>query len=115
VLTDLSDFGPLAQYELADRLNLNRSHLVGYLDGIEHRGLVRRERDPDDRRRQFVSLTASGRAVLRPLQEVARRSQAEFLQVLSEPEPEPETLTALLRRVLQADDAARLQSKVATR
>jgi DNA-binding MarR family transcriptional regulator len=106
VLAALSDFGPLAQHELADRLDLNRSHLVGYVDDIEGRGLVRRDRDPDDRRRQRVAITPSGRALLERLQALARRSQAEFLQVLSE--PERETLIALLRRVLRADDEARL-------
>lgn len=107
VLTALSDFGPLAQHELADRLGLNQSHLVGYLDDTEQRGLVQRVRDPKDRRRQRVALTPSGRTLQRRLHAVAQRSQAEYLQVLSE--PERQTLIALLRRVLVADDEARLR------
>jgi len=75
VLTGLSDFGPLAQHALADRLGLNRSHLVGYLDLLERRGFVRRERDPEDRRRQRVALTADGLALVGRLQDVAHRSQ----------------------------------------
>jgi DNA-binding MarR family transcriptional regulator len=108
VLTALSDFGPLAQHELADRLGLNRSHLVGYLDDIEQRGLVHRERDPQDRRRQRVALTPPGRTLLRRLQDIAHRSEAECLQVLSE--PERRTLTELLGRVVRADDEARRQA-----
>ena len=108
VLTALSDFGPMAQHELADRLAINRSHLVGYLDQVEQRGLVQRDRDPVDRRRQHVALTAQGRKELRRLHEVALRSQAEFLQVLSE--SERQTLVTLLRRVLNADDKTRYGS-----
>jgi DNA-binding MarR family transcriptional regulator len=107
VLTALSDFGPLAQHELADRLNLNRSHLVGYIDALEERGLVQRERDPDDRRRQHVALTRTGRTLARRLHDVARASQAQFLEVLSA--SERETLVALLRRVVDADDERRLR------
>jgi DNA-binding MarR family transcriptional regulator len=110
LLGALADFGPLAQRELAERLDLNQSHLVGYVDDIEGRGLVRRDRDPEDRRRQRVALTPAGRALLGELQEVARRSQAEFLQALSE--PERRTLIELLRRVLLANDEARLNAKL---
>lgn len=110
VLTALSDFGSLPQHEIADRLAINRSHLVGYLDDIEQRGLVQRERDPHDRRRQVVSLTPAGRAQLRRLHDVALRSQAEFLQALTE--DEQRTLVALLRRVLDANDKTRLPHPV---
>ncbi|MEV5302135.1 MarR family winged helix-turn-helix transcriptional regulator [Amycolatopsis methanolica] len=104
VLTGLSDFGPLAQHALADRLGLNRSHLVGYLDLLERRGFVRRERDPADRRRQRAALTESGRELVRRLREVAHRSQEESLGVLST--EERRTLVELMRRVVVADDAA---------
>lgn len=106
VLAALSDFGALAQHELADRLDINRSHLVGYVDHIEQRGLVRRDRDPEDRRRQRVALTAAGGGLLRDLRAMAKRSQADFLGVLSA--SERETLLALLRKVLEASDEARL-------
>src|SRR3954454_6186637 len=107
ILSALSDFGPLHQHALADSLNVNRSHLVGYLDVVEQRGLVRRDRDPEDRRRQRVALTPAGHELLRPLRNVARRSQAEFLGVLSP--QERDTLLALLRKVLDADDELRLR------
>jgi DNA-binding MarR family transcriptional regulator len=108
VLSALSDFGPLVQHELADRLGLNRSHLVGYLDVLEQRELVRRERDPEDRRRQRVALGPAGQSLFGELQELALRSQTEFLQVLSE--PEREILMGLLRRILVADDMAQAPS-----
>lgn len=104
VLAGLSDFGPLAQHALADRLGLNRSHLVGYLDELERRELVGRERDPDDRRRQRVALTASGKKLTRRLKEIATRAEDELLSELSE--KERATLTSLLRRLVVADDLA---------
>jgi DNA-binding MarR family transcriptional regulator len=107
VLAALSDFGPLPQHELADRLAINRSHLVGYLDEIEERGFVQRERDPRDRRRQVVALTAAGRTQLRRLHDVAVDSQAVFLQALSA--DEQQTLVSLLRRVISAVDRTRLE------
>lgn len=105
VLTALSDFGALPQHELADRLGLNRSHLVGYLDEVEQRDLVRRERDPHDRRRQRVALTPAGRKLVRRLKEAADRSQTEFLRPLTA--AERTTLMELLGRILRADDQDR--------
>ncbi|POX62946.1 MarR family transcriptional regulator [Streptomyces sp. Ru62] len=101
-LTALADFGPLPQHVLADRLALNRSHLVGYLDTLEQRGLVRRTRDPADRRRQVVELTPEGEDLQRRLLAVAERSQEAFLHDLSP--AERATLIALLRKVLVAED-----------
>ncbi|MFJ6567698.1 MarR family winged helix-turn-helix transcriptional regulator [Streptomyces sp. NPDC091292] len=101
-LTALADFGPLPQHVLADRLGLNRSHLVGYLDLVEERGLVRRTRDPADRRRQLVALTPEGERLQRQLLDVAERSQEGFLGELTS--LERSTLIELLRRVLVADD-----------
>jgi DNA-binding MarR family transcriptional regulator len=98
VLTALAEFGPLAQHDLADRLALNRSHLVGYLDEVESREFVRRERDPEDRRRQRVALTLTGKSLQRKLMRAAEQAQDEFLAPLSP--VERGTLVALLSRIV---------------
>lgn len=105
VLTTLDGLGPLAQHELADQLGLNRSHLVHYVDELENREAIRRERDPEDRRRQVVSLTPAGRTLLTQLRTPINEVQERFLAVLSE--PERETLMELLTRLLEhADETA---------
>jgi DNA-binding MarR family transcriptional regulator len=108
VLTALADLGTMPQHELADRLGLNRSHLVGYLDEVEERRLVSRGRDAADRRRQVVSLTAAGKELTERLAELARHSQRELLGLLSD--REYATLVALLRRIVVSDDEHRFTS-----
>jgi DNA-binding MarR family transcriptional regulator len=105
VLTTLDDFGPLAQHELADRLGVNRSHLVHYVDELESRKAVRRTRDPEDRRRYVLSLTPAGRTLLAQLRTPIDEVQERFLAVLSG--PERAALVELLIRLLEhADDSA---------
>ncbi|MGW1465990.1 MarR family winged helix-turn-helix transcriptional regulator [Streptomyces sp. NPDC002308] len=101
-LTALADFGPLPQHVLAERLGFQRSHLGGYLDAVEERGLVRRERDRADRRRQLVALTGEGADLQRRVRLVAEASQDVFLAGLTP--DERETLTTLLRRVLDTSE-----------
>ncbi|MGJ7907565.1 MarR family winged helix-turn-helix transcriptional regulator [Actinopolyspora sp. H202] len=105
VLTALSDFGPLTQHVLADRLRFNRSHLVGYLDKLEQRELVRRERHPEDRRRHRITLTSAGVELAGEMAEVARSAQRELLSPLTS--EERDTLVELLGRVLDTDDSGR--------
>ena len=60
VLNHLSESGPLSQQELGQALRINPSNLVGLLDLLEADGLLVRVRDPHDRRRHLVTLTADG-------------------------------------------------------
>jgi|Tabmets5t2r1_1033131.scaffolds.fasta_scaffold00956_3 DNA-binding MarR family transcriptional regulator len=106
VLTALTDLGPLSQQELADSLDLDKSHLVARLDRLQDRGLLARQQDPDDRRRNRLVLTSSGRALIKRLDPIAHQSQQGFLEALTE--SERATLVSLLTRVLDANDATRL-------
>ncbi|MFC9981254.1 MarR family winged helix-turn-helix transcriptional regulator [Gordonia sp. NPDC127522] len=103
VLTALVDFGPAAQQDLAESLRIDKSHLVKHIDLLEARGWLRRESDPDDRRRHRINLTTTGRRQARDLQRVAQQSQRDFLRSLDS--AEQATLIELLTRVLADNDS----------
>jgi DNA-binding MarR family transcriptional regulator len=85
------------QAMIADALGYDRSHLVGLLDDLEARELVERRRDPADRRRHLVRLTADGKKALTRLRAVSNELDDEFFEPLSG--EEREALNALLTRV----------------
>ncbi|GAB3213429.1 MarR family winged helix-turn-helix transcriptional regulator [Marinactinospora thermotolerans] len=71
VLTLIESAGPRSQQDIGRELGIDRTSMVGIIDHLTGLGLVERVRDPHDRRRYAVSLTAEGerlqREVLRPL------------------------------------------------
>ena len=60
---------------LAERLQLRHHSVVGLIDRLEKRGLVRRVRAKEDRRKVLISLTARGEQILGNL---ARKRLAEL-------------------------------------
>ncbi|MGB6424009.1 MAG: MarR family transcriptional regulator [Solirubrobacterales bacterium] len=86
VLHLLADSGPMSQADLADALRVHASNLVRVLDEIEEAGLIERERDPEDRRRQRVVLTAAGGVVLSRAESLAAEAERELLAPLSRAE-----------------------------
>jgi DNA-binding MarR family transcriptional regulator len=82
VLSLLDEGTCTAQWMIADRLDYDRSQIVGLLDDLEERGLVMRKRDPADRRRHLVTLTPEGREKLAEMRALTKSLETEFLEPL---------------------------------
>src|SRR5207237_10885945 len=64
VLSILDSDAPCSQNHLASRLGISPPAALGFVDGLEARGLVVRHRREDDRRAYDLTLTDDGRATL---------------------------------------------------
>ena len=62
-LHELDTGTPLSQQELADRLRLEKSSVSRMAAELERKGLLVRERDPDNQRQYRLRLTDRGRSV----------------------------------------------------
>jgi MarR family transcriptional regulator for hemolysin len=83
ILSILETDGPGSQAELARLLGKVPAMVVSAVDALEQRGFVARERDPSDRRRTRVVLTAAGRRALAHGNEIADETVAANLPGLS--------------------------------
>jgi DNA-binding MarR family transcriptional regulator len=99
VLRRLGQFPGQSQRALADALGMHAPRLVALIDELEERGLVVRQRDPDDRRNYAISLTDDGQRALGELAGVARSHESAITAALDD--DERAQLLALLRRVAE--------------
>lgn len=102
VLTVLSEGDPPSQLEAAQRLSIDRTTMVGLLDGLEDKGLVERRADRADRRRNIVVLTESGARTLMEASAATDAAERAFLAPLSA--ADADRFRALLQAVVGADD-----------
>ena len=101
VLGSLSRAGPPYQRsagQLADRCDCSSGAMTNRLDQLEERGLVRRLRDPSDRRGVLIELTAKGRKTWD--ESVDAQAEKEALIAAALTNREKEQLNALLRRLM---------------
>jgi DNA-binding MarR family transcriptional regulator len=89
--------GRAAPSELADDLCVAPPSITGRLEGLEHRGFVRRTPSAVDRRRVDVELTDEGRAAWLGSIDVVRSEEVRLMDVLQP--AERKALSDLLRRI----------------
>ena len=101
VLAILSELGDVSQQTLADVLAVDRSTIVDFVDDLERKGYVRRQRNPDDRRAYAIALTPEGARVQRQATELLATCERHYLEPLSA--GERRTLLELLGRLVARD------------
>jgi len=84
--------------ELARRADLTSGAMTSRLDALEREGLVRRLRDPDDRRSVLVELTDKGREKHEQTMGIQGKKEALLAEALTD--REKDQLNGLLRRVM---------------
>lgn len=99
VMRSIAESPGIEQVALTSVAVSTKATLAEMLSRMELKGLVRREHDPDDKRRRFVFLTEEGEALLAASQPVGNRVDNEFLQRLT-PE-EREQFTHLVRKMME--------------
>ncbi|MEV0062416.1 MarR family transcriptional regulator [Nocardia sp. NPDC050718] len=98
LLATLAEFGPASQAELGRRSGIHVSDMVATINELADNDLVERAPDPDDRRRNVITLTAAGTRRLRRLEKQLADCQDELLAPLSA--EERTQLTTLLTQLL---------------
>ena len=106
VLNAIALSGGGSQQELGGRMGLDPSGLVGAIDELEGMGLVERRRDPADRRRYVLALTADGTATLRRARRLVSDGARDLLGALDD--DEVDTLVELLGKVAAGGELERL-------
>ena len=102
-LATLRDRGALPQQMLCDVLRTSQNTVVMWLNELEEAGFITRIRDPDDRRKHNVAITAAGRVALDRAELEMRRLEDEVLAGLTA--DERAHLRTLLAKALQEGGA----------
>jgi len=95
-LVDMGD--KISQNQLSDEIGLDKATMVKVVDHLENRKLVERQQSPEDRRVNFIKLTAKGKKILGQALAICDQVEKDFLKPLSK--EEIETFKDILVRLL---------------
>ena len=98
LLLTLADVDEVSQNELSKRMVRDKSQMTRMIQGLEDKGLVRRETSKSDGRVVMVSLTAAGTQVVEELLEAVASVIGDLLAPISA--SETQLLKQLLSRVV---------------
>jgi DNA-binding MarR family transcriptional regulator len=94
--------GPIDQITLGGHTALDRNTVAVVVRKLEERGLVTRQRNPQDRRAMLVTLTKEGERLRHAAEPSVAEVQEEILAPLEE--DERETLCRLLARIAEENN-----------
>ncbi|MBT3177780.1 MAG: MarR family transcriptional regulator [Desulfobacula sp.] len=97
VLEALYHLGPLSQKDIGDKILKTSGNITMVIDNLEKRDLVKRAKDPDDRRRLTITLTGLGQDLIKKIFPGHSKTALKIFSVL-EPE-EQHTLGLLLKKL----------------
>jgi DNA-binding MarR family transcriptional regulator/N-acetylglutamate synthase-like GNAT family acetyltransferase len=86
VIYEVAQHDGVTATELAAALSLDGGYLSRLLGNLRRKGIVRRTRSEEDRRRIVLTLTERGREAFRTLDEASRQEIRALLERLSEPD-----------------------------
>jgi DNA-binding MarR family transcriptional regulator len=86
VLMLLEIDGPLPMRGLAEAMDVSQASATGIVDRMEHRRLVERRRDDEDRRVIHVALTEEGRRLIEGMAAQRRDHLVQILETLTDDE-----------------------------
>lgn len=87
---------------LSELLVKTAANITGLIDGLEKRGLVRRVSHPEDRRVKLAELLPAGEELIGEILPLHHQSLRGFFSSLDE--RELQTLTTLMKKILESDD-----------
>jgi DNA-binding MarR family transcriptional regulator len=91
--------GARSASDLCKGISYDAGAMTRMIDRLENKGLIRRERCPDDRRLVYLELTSEGQAAYPRLQEISRRVVNRFLRGFTK--AEARQLEGFVRRMLE--------------
>lgn len=86
LLNQLDRAGNLTQKALAIRTQKEQATITRYLDSLERKGFISRERDVNDRRAHIVSITDKARELLKKVEPATQDRQKNLVENISEEE-----------------------------
>lgn len=99
VLAYLREYQEPTQQQLTEGLCIDTNYCVMLLNDLESSGLVERRRDPSDRRRHIVTMTAQGQKALESAEAAQQTLEDEILGALDA--GERADLSHLLRKAIK--------------
>ncbi len=111
LLTALLEAGPFSQQQLAEKMRVNRSLVVGIVDDLERRGWVERRRDAADRRSYQLHVTEAGRRAREEMAPFVLRANEGMAERLGG--EERARLNALLRGFITTDPGRMIPAQLA--